>query len=147
MSSFGGESLKPMVLFSNAPWIGDVLEFAQPATPTKRLAELNPDGATGELRPRGGPELKESQAYTYEFGAALAESFASRRKDWRNAGPPRRVCKCTSCPDAFDVLTEPPSSSDDLWPDAQMFDVLSTARAAARAVMPDVLVEFVVRLD
>ncbi len=89
MTSFGGESLKPMVLFSNAPLMGDVLEFAQPATPTTRLAKINPDGATRELRPRGGPELKETQAYTYEFGAALAESFASRRKTWSNAGPPQ----------------------------------------------------------
>ena len=147
MSSFGGESLKPMVLFSNAPWIGDVLECAQPAVPSKRLAELNPDGATGELRPRGGTALKQSQAYTYEFGAALAHAFATRRKEWRSPGPVSRVCKCTSCPDTFAVLTEPPSSRDDSWPDAELFGVLSTARAAARAAMPDVLVESVVRLD
>jgi len=135
-----------MVLYTNAPWISEALEYAQPATVLQRAAELAPDGVTGELRPRGGDRLKQSQTYTKEFGLALANTFARHRKHWRKT-PPVKVCKCTSCPKGYDLVVQPPTASEDMWHDARAFEVLSSARVAALSVLPNTLVESATQLD
>jgi hypothetical protein len=144
MSSFGASSSKPMVLFSNAPWIADILQHARPSGPTQRLAVLSPDGTTGELRPRGGVALQESQAYNYEFGESLASVFSARRKEWRKQRP-SRVCQCVVCPDAYSIIASP--IMRDAWPDAELQGILTAVKAQARTVAADVLMESAIIVD
>ena len=154
MSSFGGLSAKPMVLFSNAPWIAEVLRYAvPPATPLQRCAVLHPD-SDGNMRPRGstdpdGGALKASQAYTYQFGMSVANVYAQNRRAWRKRHSPEKVCNCSAgdCPDAHSLVTEPAAAGEDVWADAQTNCILHRARADAQLAVPDVLVESVFVID
>ena len=61
MSWFGGETQKPMQLFTNAEWLvglQDYSEWGSRSSPVGTLADQHKDQSTGELRPRGGANLK-----------------------------------------------------------------------------------------
>ncbi len=59
MSWFGGETLKPMQLFTNAEWMTELGEHrVQPSPSLGTLAVKSVDQSTGELRPRGGEQMK-----------------------------------------------------------------------------------------
>ena len=154
MCDFGGSSIKPMTLFSNAPWIGEIVQHGQrqQAEQLQPLALHMPD-IDGVLRPRGGIELMQSQAYTVDFGKAVANLFADHRVSWRRAHDKRdRVtwCVCTkpaTCPDATQILTSIPSPSRDDWLDADLFPLLALSRLQALSVMPDALVDDVIDVD
>ena len=162
MCDFGGSSVKPMTLFSNAPFIDQIQGYAEPPArdSLNRLAVLHEDN-DGRHRPREGAALKASQAYTPQFGAAIAGVFAANRKAWRasvlasNRSALRvgvrasgRACGCTGdCPDAHAILTSPPAALQDAWADARLMLLLSSIRAQAVMRVPDALVDQVIDLD
>ena len=132
-----------MVLFSNAPWISQMENFRKPSSASSSLAVRFEDQTSGEMRSRGGPDLKDSQAYTPEFGQALAGLFDANRKQWRRQRLELpRACKCTTaaCPTAEELLTEPHSQMlDDIWDDAELLPLMRSLQCRALSAAPDIL--------
>jgi hypothetical protein len=152
MGWFGGSSPKPMTLFSNATWVQGLERYRTTQSSTSSGSSLcvrTADPYTGDLRPRGGPELKESQAYTPEFGTALATLFSNNRAQWRNTRAADKVCTCGDepCPSPRDMIAELTSQHlGDTWPDANLQGILASLRARALSLGPDILSD-VVDLD
>ena len=80
MAAYGGGSLKPSWLIGTAPWLVRLrtgLSHADRAflmTPPVSTAVVTEDGL-GRKRATGSSELKGTQAYPLQFGAALAVEF------------------------------------------------------------------------
>ena len=146
MGWFGGSTPKPMVLFSNAPWIEHLETYRQqlPASCSGSLVHRFEDPDTGKAKVRGGPDLKESQAYTPEFGAALANMFAANRSAWRRGHLSFDACSCRAqgrlCPTVDELLTAPHSDLiDDSWGDAELQALMRSLQCRALAVAPGIL--------
>ncbi len=76
-----------------------------------------------------------SQAYTIEFGSAIARLFSENRKAWRRRPVPKPACGCASgCPDIQSLLA---ASHGNEWADADL--VASAQYLAARASLPAVI--------
>jgi hypothetical protein len=145
MQWFGGDTRKPMALFSNAPWISD-LELYKPKEhkpPQKRLYVLI-ESKTGEFRPAGNSDLKSSQHYTPEFGQAMAEIFTKHRKSWRRTrSSSGKKCECSAgCPSMEALLTRG-DLDNNAWDDAQLHGVFARLQADALKANKDTLVEVV----
>ena len=151
--NFGAESDKPTTLFSNAPWIHKIQEYALPpgarTSNPSRLANLAAD-VDGVLRPRGDAKLKASSSYPVAFGRALADLFAANRSAWRHSVASRcnpKVCKCRECPTLEALLTTPPAAGDDLLSDANFMPLLTSVRGQALRIVPHAFVDQVIELD
>jgi hypothetical protein len=133
MEWFRGTSSKPMVLYTNAVWLDELrnmkLDRVESCTP---LAVIKPN-MFGELKRYGGAGLKASQAYTLEFGQAVAELWLKHRRLWRKGQPVIVDCvRCSAeCPSVDVLLTGVPG---DPWADACLGGVLVQAEQAARNV-------------
>ena len=72
MGSFGAESLKPTWLYSNAPWIPNVLSFKTGnLLPGHGKKVVKVHLKNGTTKVSGGKALKETQAYPVGFGRAM----------------------------------------------------------------------------
>lgn len=81
---FGGECLKPIYLFSNQSFIGDinkhtVRDWAPPSTGVVEIADR--DGGGKSITGAGG--LKATQTYPILFGAAFASTYAAHAGELR----------------------------------------------------------------
>ena len=146
MEWFNGDTPKPMVLYTNAKWLED-LALVQGWCPKKRggLAVMVEDKVTGKRRPTGSVALEGSQAYTAEFGRAVAALFAKHRKAWRvvSLGARCKKCGCAAeCPTAVDLLSKP-AVGEDAWADADVAQAVIEAQQAALQVCPASIVESV----
>ena len=142
MSWFHGETEKPMVLFTNAKWLEELrLLKTSDGAPRKTLYVMKPDSA-GELRPTGSQGLKSSQAYTEDFGHAMAKLWGKYRRGLRRAPPPDKLCCCDEeCPSVESILSAPVGDDEDVWADASLAGVFQTLQAAALRANPDAIVE------
>ena len=92
LASFQADTLKPLILWGTAPWLSDLQaksERLRPFAPVSQgslvVEERSPSGkkaVTGKKK-----ALKESSAYTQEFGAAVAYRHAQALGIWR----PKRI--------------------------------------------------------
>ncbi len=148
MSWFGADTAKPMQLFSNASWIGELAAYrvrgSGAGSSLGTLAPRHEDPVTGELRPRGGPGVKTSQAYTPQFGNAIADLWTKHRRQWRcTPAVDAKACCCNgACPDAMSLLTSWPHATD-LWVDAGLQALLQSLRQQACALAPSTLTDVV----
>lgn len=93
MGDFGAETLKPSWLYSNVPWIADLLYF--------RMQYFALDGVQGKTvvdvvvrngkkQVTGGTDLKQTQAYPKGFGRAVAKLIKFRQLDAQRAANQHR---------------------------------------------------------
>jgi hypothetical protein len=80
MGEFGGKTLKPSWIYSNAPWIGELNLFKTTSRPTEpsNLAVTYYNSA-GQKKFCGTKELKASQAYPSGFGRAVSLLYEKHR--------------------------------------------------------------------
>jgi hypothetical protein len=78
MADYGGDSLKPSWLYTNCPFLQTIADFKCPSeeVPNRTLA-VHYKNSAGKPCVRGGPDLKQSQAYPAGFGRALVRVFES----------------------------------------------------------------------
>ena len=102
MSDFGGHSEKPSWLYSNCPWIAGLQNYACPLQQrSARTLAIQYVDASGNTRVKGGPDLKQSQAYPAGFGRALVQLFFDRSDDLHELA---KAASATSAPQSFKEL-------------------------------------------
>ena len=79
MGAWGGETPKPLRLWSTAPWISKLCTRKPPPSAIGKLTTRGPDGSV-----TGGPCLRDSAAYPSAFGKAIAQHTSE------NAGTSKR---------------------------------------------------------
>ena len=83
MSDFNAPTAKPSWLYSNSPYIAELLNFRVRDSKgyvrcQKKCVVKKKRRADGSMSVSGGPDLKATQAYTREFGQAVSMWYASR---------------------------------------------------------------------
>ena len=142
MSWFNGDTQKPMVLYTNAKWVEELhLLKTNDTAPQKTLYVMKPDKVTGELRPTGSAGLKTSQAYTEDFGCAMAKLWAKYRRGLQREPTRGNLCGCSECPSVEAILSGPIRDGEDVWADASLVGAFQALQVAALRVKPDAIVE------
>ena len=141
MAAYGGASLKPSWLIGTAPWLERLrarLTHADRAflmTPQVSTATVTEDGF-GRKRATGSSELKGTQAYPLQFGAALAVEFdrftkaaAASAAHSAQSGPMEvYTWTASACMEVGDIEADGAAQGDDVvWADPDWFimDIVS----------------------
>ena len=140
MEWFRGKTAKPMVMYTNVEWLRHLAMFRGRYSAEERLSCLVPDATTGVLRPTGSANLKDSQAYTKEFGRAVVALFVEYREKLRASMDVEVVAIASACPTAVEILSRP-RGADDSWADADLERIFQKAQMDALKVCPDLIVE------
>ena len=74
MGSFGADSAKPSILYTNCPWIADLSKMGKWVTMSS-LSLVTRNEVNGKMNVYGNKDLKGSQAYPPGFGKALVRLF------------------------------------------------------------------------
>lgn len=129
MFNFGGDTSKGTLLYSNRPWISEVLSFQLNRAGEQQSVKLvNHWTGQGKLKFRGNDKLKGSQAYPVHFGRAMAEVFARHQCDLK-ASSAQVQDKVAGASWQLDTMrleaTLPPGCG---WPDAVLDGVFAFVR-------------------
>ena len=115
---FNGPTLKPIKLCGNRRLIHSLGRAAtrEHSGDSSNVCIIECNQLTGQKSIRGGPELKQSQAYTFEFGQKVLEAFTAM-----GCGDP--------IPDTDNDMDRPYSYPPDAW---ALADLPTVLRAASR---------------
>ena len=125
VGAFGGETAKPLTVFSNAMWVNELYKPIKPGTvfsPAEPVTVKYKDGH-GCDRVKGGPGMKKSEAYTREMGDHVAAVCARHRP----LGPVEVFQGQGSLEETRRALRMQPA--DDLWLDAELKEVMDYLRS------------------
>ena len=124
MSAFGGDTMKPLKLWSNRRWVEEL--FAEPVKLAKKSnLTMKWTGQQGKLRSCGNRKtLKQSQAYPPAFGRRVAQVFLRNRKH-----DGQRMVMAQSASSVRQMLANARQTDQDRWDDAKMGRVLAYLRA------------------
>lgn len=79
---FKAESPKPVTLYCNKPFIGEVDDYRTSSVlPKSNGVATNGRGEDGKLKVYGGPNLKATQAYPRDFGTAMTRLYSRHRQE------------------------------------------------------------------
>ena len=125
LGSFGSSSQKPLWLYSNKKWVGEISRYASrwwdPSMTDMELVQVRPD-STGALRVYGVPKsLHESQHYPPAFGEAVATVHVAHLHELYTAHAEQtRRSSMVALPELWTH-----DDNEDMWDDAEMSAVMA----------------------
>ena len=125
LGSFGSSTQKPLWLYSNKKWVGEISRYASrwwdSSMADLELVQVRPD-STGALRVYGVPQsLHESQHYPPAFGEAVAAVHVAHLHELYTAHAERNN-KSSMVP-LPELWTH--DDNEDMWDDAEMSAVVA----------------------